>query len=245
MRFGLAMAILTIWGASREALATTAARPIEGRHHFQPFDIVLDVNGELFSIDVPNSASALRAEISDDDELLSVGYNRHGTIGWFSNGIVDFREELDGANVHVRFYPVRRSGGGYGLPGIGRFPMRIYAQFNIDFNDDWIMDSVIEGYRNFTTPLTAQTLTPLGRNEWLLSGIFGPRMVLDPPLTLFDGDVGGRNFNIAVREFGFSNWQDDLVITDVPEPSGLCLGVLVAVALYGSRISASSYLTGS
>jgi hypothetical protein len=243
MRITKTCLLLTLFAAQSQAFADTAARPKTGFFQSQPFDVVLDVNGELFTLQVPNSASSIRAEISDDDELLSVGYDRRSSVGWYSNDIVDFREQIEGALVQIRIYAIRGAFGGYNIPGVGNFPMRIYAQTKIDHNDDWIFEEVLQGFRDFSTPLIAQAVSPLWPHEWLLTGIYGPRLELETPLTLFSGVVGGTSFNISVREFGFRDW-DDVVITDVPEPRTSCLlalsivlgGFVLHRAQRGSRI---------
>lgn len=194
------------------------------------FDVVLDVNGETFDVDIPNSRGRLHATIINGDELLDLGFDqRCGGCQprWLSDSVVEFDEVIDGARVRTTIYPIRR-----------RFSMdmgRLYTRTRIDFNSDWDLEprtQFFNLFHGFNVPATADSLTRLDKTHWEISGVYGPR--IDSPFSLYSGVVGGRQFDVTIREMGFGHWEAG-VLTNMPEPSTYALLLVSGVAAVLSR----------
>ena len=193
-----------------------------------PFDIVVDVNGETFNVEIPNSHVRLHATISEEDELLGLQIDsRWGgrTPRWISSSVAELREEIDGALVYVRFFPIRRA--------LGATP-RIFAQAKVDISGDWIMDRPLDHFDPFNVPITAASVTRLDDSMWEVSSVYGPRHVFETPFPLLSGVVQGRPFDISIRELGFREWPE-VVVWDgaVPEPGTRVLLLCAAAAGVG------------
>jgi hypothetical protein len=86
----------------------------------------------------------------------------------------------------------------------------------------------------WTEPLIVTSVVETAPHRWLLDGISGPRWEGD--ITLFDQVVGGQQFTVRLKEFGFGDWPAQAA-SDIPEPTWALMATSIPLVLvYGHSL---------
>lgn len=193
-----------------------------------PFDFLLDVNGQEYrvqseargrvAVDVSTGAARLIRFRHRADETLT-GFADYGR---FKVNVYPLTRFSTGLQLYTATY--RWTGDGIG-PNFGFEPYinSLYGRRLTDTADDPF---------DWTEPLIVSSITKTGEDLWELDGVTGPRWEGD--ITLFDRIVGGRQFVVKLREFGFGNWGT--LAAGIPEPSTWLLVAIAAVVALPAKL---------